>query len=491
MIWRLILLGWAAIDLSGDEAYYWEWGRRLDWGYFSKPPGIGWVMHLAGRLGGHTEFGLRAAAVLFGTGAILLVYSLAGRLYGERAGLLAALAFTLNPANAALNLVLTIDAPLLFFWVASLWAFWRCVERDFRSPSMALVLAVAAGCGLLMKQIMLAFFPAALLALSLDAAGRKLLRRPWLWLSLVLSHSFWIPALVWNAQHEWITWGHTLHHFEPAPKTLPAIAGRSLEFLGLQLGLVTPILGLLIVLVLVLVVRSWGTLSLKEKLLFCWSGPGLAVMFLLCTRQRVNGNWPAVFYPAACVLLAGWAAAAWSSQTSADRCRRFFRPGLALGAALTALGYASLLALSAGWIQLGSADVTSKIRGWSRIAADVALEQEQMRATLPDREDWTVVTQSHRFLTSQLAFYLPGQPAVYRHNPSGRKESQYDLWPGPTLGEQKSALIVIEGGQAALSPQLASCFRAIEFRKTLEYPGGKGRLKVYSIFLGKGLHRWP
>ena len=28
-------------DLAGDEAYYWDWGRRLDWGYFSKPPMIG------------------------------------------------------------------------------------------------------------------------------------------------------------------------------------------------------------------------------------------------------------------------------------------------------------------------------------------------------------------------------------------------------------------------------------------------------------------
>ena len=45
---RFLVLLTAPIDLSGDEAYYWEWGRHLDWGYFSKPPLIGWLMGLAG-----------------------------------------------------------------------------------------------------------------------------------------------------------------------------------------------------------------------------------------------------------------------------------------------------------------------------------------------------------------------------------------------------------------------------------------------------------
>ncbi|MCW5559716.1 MAG: hypothetical protein KIT22_18015, partial [Verrucomicrobiae bacterium] len=49
---RLLAVWMLPLDLAGDEAYYWEWGRHLDWGYFSKPPGIGWLMALAGWLGG-------------------------------------------------------------------------------------------------------------------------------------------------------------------------------------------------------------------------------------------------------------------------------------------------------------------------------------------------------------------------------------------------------------------------------------------------------
>ena len=35
-------------QLAGDEVYYWDWGRRPDWGYYSKPPLIGWLMGLIG-----------------------------------------------------------------------------------------------------------------------------------------------------------------------------------------------------------------------------------------------------------------------------------------------------------------------------------------------------------------------------------------------------------------------------------------------------------
>ena len=30
------------LDLIGDESYYWDWSRRLDWCYYSKPPMVAW-----------------------------------------------------------------------------------------------------------------------------------------------------------------------------------------------------------------------------------------------------------------------------------------------------------------------------------------------------------------------------------------------------------------------------------------------------------------
>lgn len=42
-LWRVALLPFDRTDLFVDEAQYWLWGRELAWGYFSKPPLIGWI----------------------------------------------------------------------------------------------------------------------------------------------------------------------------------------------------------------------------------------------------------------------------------------------------------------------------------------------------------------------------------------------------------------------------------------------------------------
>src|SRR5947207_1274829 len=119
----------AQFDLATDESYYWEWGRRLDWGYFSKPPLIGWLMALVGRLSHDSEWGVRLMALALGTGSLVMLRSLAEKLFGPRAAFLTLLLAALTPANAALNIFLTIDAPLVFFWTAALLVFWKLMEE--------------------------------------------------------------------------------------------------------------------------------------------------------------------------------------------------------------------------------------------------------------------------------------------------------------------------------------------------------------------------
>lgn len=67
---RLALALFLPIDLAGDESYYWEWGRNLDFGYFSKPPLIGWMMWVLGVFGCDTESGIRVTAAIIGTGSL-------------------------------------------------------------------------------------------------------------------------------------------------------------------------------------------------------------------------------------------------------------------------------------------------------------------------------------------------------------------------------------------------------------------------------------
>ena len=75
---RLVYI--AQVGLLPDEAYYHEWSQRLDWWYFSKGPGIALIMRAGTALFGHTEFGIRFFAPLFGLGTCLLVHWLARRI---------------------------------------------------------------------------------------------------------------------------------------------------------------------------------------------------------------------------------------------------------------------------------------------------------------------------------------------------------------------------------------------------------------------------
>lgn len=55
------------LDLIGDEAYYWDWSRQLDWCYYSKPPMVAWLIRLFTELGGNTVAMVRLPTVVLGT----------------------------------------------------------------------------------------------------------------------------------------------------------------------------------------------------------------------------------------------------------------------------------------------------------------------------------------------------------------------------------------------------------------------------------------
>ena len=71
-IWALVnLLQAAFLPLDPDEAYYWEYARTLDWGYFDHPPAIALLVAMGSWL---TEgpLGVRLGVVLLHVGTLWL-----------------------------------------------------------------------------------------------------------------------------------------------------------------------------------------------------------------------------------------------------------------------------------------------------------------------------------------------------------------------------------------------------------------------------------
>jgi 4-amino-4-deoxy-L-arabinose transferase-like glycosyltransferase len=465
----------AHADLAGDEAYYWDWGRRLDWGYYSKPPMIGWLMGLVGWLTGACDIGIRMTALTLGTLTLAALFLLMRRLYDARTGFLAALLVLLTPANTGLNLFLTIDAPLLLCWSLALLLFWMAAEKPecgWRWTALTAVL----GLGALSKQMMLVFPVLMVLFSFVSGQDRGLLSRPGLWLSILGGASFLIPVLLWQQRHDWITLEHTAHHFDTKSLGLGGWLVRSLEWPGVQALVYSPVLWAAMVLILVFGVTRWGRMGRRERYLLITSAPALGVFTLLALRQRINPNWPAVFWVPALLLVAAWFAGHLPRPGMPSWRRWAMRSAFAVVALAHGVVPAVLLTSLKGHKKL------AELRGWRETGKQAGRFLDQA----PRPGNTFVLALGHRYNAAQMAFNMPQHPRVYRFESSGRPMSQYEIWPGPEERIGDDALIFTSKG---LPPAVAGCFESVEKRGRVEVPLGD-ETRFYDVHLGVRLKKW-
>ncbi|MEK7683439.1 MAG: glycosyltransferase family 39 protein, partial [Nitrospirota bacterium] len=128
-LFRIYYITHGVIDLSPDEAHYWEWSRRLDLSYYSKGPMIAYLIALGTAIFGDNVFGIRVMAVVSSALSSIFLYLLGRKLFDERTGVAAAVLMQVIPLYSAYGVLFTIDSPFIFFWVLSLYLFWRAVEQ--------------------------------------------------------------------------------------------------------------------------------------------------------------------------------------------------------------------------------------------------------------------------------------------------------------------------------------------------------------------------
>ena len=91
MLLHALLAPLMGLDMHFDEAQYWDWSRRLDFGYYSKGPLVPWLIAASEALLGHGSWQTRLPAWM-GHGLLLWLLYRAGKDMSsdERAGLWAA-----------------------------------------------------------------------------------------------------------------------------------------------------------------------------------------------------------------------------------------------------------------------------------------------------------------------------------------------------------------------------------------------------------------
>ncbi len=498
---RLLFLIVSPLELSPDEAYYWDWSRHLAFGYYSKPPMVAWLIWLSTHLLPQTEFGVRLPAVLLNLFTTLGIFFLARKMAGARAGLLAALSYSATIGSTVSGYIMTIDAPLLCFWIWTLYFFWRAqgIELGEGSPKALAFWALSGlfcGLALLSKQTAVALSGACALFFILSQGPLRLIRHKGTYVFFGIQLSVLVPFLLWNYNHGWITFVHTAHHFEQAEKTHLFRVDTFLELIGSQAGLITPIIFVTLFCASIWAVREiiksgrnsdqWRK-RVSPLVLLVLSGPlPLLAVFVLSLKQRVNANWPAPFYLSISVLLGLWLVMEKGAGKSApfSGCRRLYRPGIILGAVLVAILYALPFLFVHTPLSSSKIDPTVRLRGWKELAS----KADTFLSSFPKPER-TFIVARRRQSASELAFYMAGKPRVYRWNGFDRKiKSQYELWPSPIDKKGWDALVVVEEGKSL--DGLEQCFRNFAPLGKIRVRLGKDRVRLFNIYEGRELQRW-
>jgi lipid A galacturonosyltransferase RgtD len=292
-LWRLALLPFDARDLFVDEAQYWFWGRELAWGYYSKPPLIGWLMRLSTAVGSDAPFWLRAPLPVIHAGTAVVVALAGRRLFGGRVGGIAGLGFVSLPGVAVGSLLVSTDTPMLLAFALALFAWLRLAER--RSAAWAVALGAAVGVGLLAKYAMV-YFPlsAALAALFVPAV-----RIGWrdALVAAAMALAVIAPNLAWNAANDFATLQHTADNadWQGVRLDFAGLAG----FVGGQFAVAGPVL---FAAYLVALVRLGA--DPRRRLLAAMSVPIFAIVSLQALVSGANANWAATGHLGALLLAA-------------------------------------------------------------------------------------------------------------------------------------------------------------------------------------------
>lgn len=290
--------GWIVIDspitLFYDEAYYLSWAQTPDWGYYSKPPMVGWLIALTTSIFGNAEWAVKLAAPVLYSSAAVLIYRTADFLAGAKAALAAGSIFLLMPLVGFNSLFITTDAPLLFFWSLCFYAFLQAKTNN--NGAWWLLAGVAGGLGLLSKYTFIMLPATFLLYAAISPVGRQLLLNPRFWMTCLLAISFLLPNLYWNYQHDFISFQHTAQISHQTHSSLSF--NRLLEFWSGQLFVFGPVL------LIYMVIRGLKRQprSDTEKLLWSLFWPTFVALSIQALMARANVNWAGPAYIGASLL---------------------------------------------------------------------------------------------------------------------------------------------------------------------------------------------
>ncbi len=465
---RLFVLMIDPNSLYADETQYWLWSQSLDWGYFSKPPMIAWVIAATTALFGDADWAVRLAAPILHLVSASFLGLAAARLFGPRAGFWAAALWMLMPAVWLSSIIIATDAVMMAGWSLGLYALIRLRERPHWG--WAIALGAAAGWAFLSKYATVYFLIGTGIAILVDKPARRALLSLQGAAALSVFGAIISGNLLWNAANEFATVSHTAANanWQGSLFNLEEL----LQFIGDQFGVFGPITFATLIAAVVIAIRR-SRPGQEERPLLMLAGfvvPALVIVAGQAFISRAHANWAASAYGAGTLLTA------WLLTHRADW-RRFLLYGsvglhFLLGAAFLSFAASPQLTDAAG-----RANDFKRIREWPATAEAI---ETVVRETGVDIVAFDNRNDFHQ--TQRYGPDIPAQLYMWLRQNSAHNFAEA-AWPLP-VGVEGPVLIVSERPREV--PVMRADFAVMEPAGEIVIDLGGGIERRYQLFLAEG-----
>ena len=287
LIFKITAIFSTNFDLFGDEAQYWLWSKNLDFGYFSKPPLLAWVIAGFTSLFGDNFISLKTLPVLVYFFTTWALYSLCKNIGLKKLDCIScSLIFSFIPAVSFSSFVISTDILLLLFWTLALNELVK-IKKSLDLKNF-IYLGIFVGLAFLSKYAAIYFIVCFFIYVLLDKSFRFLFIKNYYLFSLSFVCAFLIllPNIIWNINNGWVTLQHTSDNANLENTDISFY--RGVEFLIIQIFMVGPFLFVAFFLNMKKI-----TYNNNQKLLLTFSLPIFLIVFIEALVVRANANWAA------------------------------------------------------------------------------------------------------------------------------------------------------------------------------------------------------